>query len=166
MLSRGLGGVVLMRRLFWRVAAVLLLAGLVGCSSYAMQGRVVRGDSSSVEVVSKDDPRLDAPPLGRATLEAVLDPRHLNRRRLPVVTSDDTGRFAVPIDATGAGFLDYDVRVLARREDHTPAEAIVPLPGSNKRVLVTLAPGEDASGGLGEDPLEESLRYHERLYGD
>lgn len=138
------------------VIGVMFIAA--GCESYTLRGRVVEGDASRATVMEASDPRLEGRPVRGARVLAVLDPENLGRERLPAATSDESGRFAIRVDAVGAGVLTYRVGVSVRMSGRTPAEAVFPLPGRGERVLVEIASGSDRPTELEEDVVEESLR--------
>ena len=145
------------------VAVVLSILPLAGCSKYALRGKVVDGPVSSIMVVDQHDPRLQQPGLNGASVEVIVDPASLGRKRLPVVTSEDDGTFAAPVGEPGAGFLQYDIRVLSQMKGRQTAERELPLPGSDKRLLIVLSPGRDTHQREG-DPnafLKETLEMSE-----
>ncbi len=135
-----------------RVALVALMAIFVGilggCAGYQMQGTVIEGPISMVQVVSASDVRLKAAgsviPVSDATIEVVVDPSEMKPQRLAPIASDDRGTFALGTDATGAGFLEYEIRVVASKPGFQTAVATLPMPGSGKRLLITLSPGRDS----------------------
>lgn len=119
---------------------------LAGCGGLAINGRVIRGPIADVQVVDADDPRLQMPnPTGGgAVVRAVLEPNTPSETRpLGKATSDGQGWFKIPVDAVGAGLLEYEVQLIARREGNQGAMATIPLPGRGQRVLVTLPLGRD-----------------------
>jgi len=130
-------------RLFVLVTGVLL----VGCGSgYAIQGRVVRGPVADVQLVDKDDPRLTEAngSGGGAVVQAVLEPQTPSETKdLGRHVTDGQGRFAIPVNAVGAGLLEYEAQVVARRDGHRGAMSLVPLPRGSQRVLITLPVGKD-----------------------
>ncbi len=143
---------------------MLMLAALclVGCHSYQLQGVVIEGPSSTVLVVDETDPRLsegDALPM--ASVDIVIDPDKLSRKSLPRGISDVDGRFSVPVDEPGAGFLEYDIRVLIRRSGFNSAVQDLRIPGPNKRLLITLVNGEDLYQPDPQDIVEETLEMSE-----
>ena len=139
------------------VGLLALSALLPACGSYKLQGRVVRGPSPQVAVVDADDPRLEEPGVPVASIQLALDPRSLNRKSLPGGHSDADGRFAIPIEEFGAGLLEYDIQVVARKRDLNTAIGIIRLPGSSGRLLIVLGPGPDRYRPP-EDPLDD-LRH-------
>jgi hypothetical protein len=130
-----------------RAAAVLaglaLAAGVGGCAPYALRGKVIEGEGSYVTLVDASDPRLDQPGISGAGLTLVLDPTHLRRRTIAQGVSGDNGEVKLPVDEFGAGTLELDVALFVRKTGREPAEGIFRLPGSNRRVLVSLARGQD-----------------------
>jgi len=120
-----------------------LLAGGCATEGYVMRGKVVHGPRSTVEVVTKDDPRLAGPGVAGASLRLTLDPLSLGRKPLGSSTSYTDGTFSIPVDEFGAGTLEYEVGVLVRAQGYNTAEDIFMLPGSNRRILVTMARGAD-----------------------
>ena len=62
------------------------------------------------------------------------------------------------IDEPGAGFLILDVEVQARRERFLSEAKRFDLPGGNKRLLVTMKPGDDVVPLENPNILEETLR--------
>lgn len=138
-----------------------LLLSLGGCEAYALRGKVVSGSASAVSVVSADAPALDAAPLGGASVVVMLEPDTLERRRLPMVQTDERGRFTVPIDEVGAGLLQYEARIVAWRKDHAKADATIRLPGSGKRLLIVLGPGTTRGAGVEPDLIEDTLRFRD-----
>ena len=148
-----------------RVAVLLLLClGVVGCSGYELRGRVIGGQTSWVGVVDAEDPRLSEPHLGMggAAIEATLDPQNLNYQRLGKVVSQGDGAFALPVEAKGAGWLEYDIQMIVELAGYAPAVGEFRLPGQSKRVLVVLGSGEgEAAPRRGSDLLEETLRMSE-----
>lgn len=142
---------------------VLLCAGpmLAGCGGYAIKGRVIRGPVASVQVVSRDDARLTEPNAtgGGASVSAVLEPdTPTERRDLGKHLADEQGWFAIPVDAFGSGFLEYEARLLARRRGNQGAVGKVPLPGKRQRVLITMP--------LGADTLEAPSRLRDEVLRD
>lgn len=143
----------------WATVFVAALAPVLGGCSYALQGRVIRGDASYVEVVDSGDPRLSEPKAGMSGVSIHLqgDPSNIRRKTLGRTASGGNGGFSVPVDEFGAGMLDYDVGVFARRKGCEPAEGYFRLPGSGKRVLVVMAPGDDRETREQPSSLEDEF---------
>ena len=144
---------------------VLLALMLTGCAGYGLRGRVVEGPVSAVHIVPADDPRLAEPPITGASVHLTVDADRLSAKPAGAGHSDADGDFHVPVDAFGAGFLEHDVEVLVRAQGHAPAQRVIRLPGRDRRVLVTLAPGEDAVSPRPGQLLDETLRMSEPYMG-
>ncbi len=131
---------------------VLASLTLLTACSYSLQGRVVRGDYSAVEVVDSSDPRLSDPKtaLSGVAVSVQADPNKINRKTLGRAVSARGGEFSLPVDEFGAGVLDYDVGVFARKKGYEPAEGFYKLPGGSRRILITMTPGQDT--GTSEQP--------------
>lgn len=145
------------------VLPAALFAG--GCASYQLQGKVVEGVESSVQVVAADDPRLDEPGVPSARLTLTLDPDRLSAKPLGDGMSRGDGTFALPVDEFGAGWMEHDVGVVAQRSGYQPAMHTFRLPGGSRRLLVTLAPGDDRLPKRRGDLLDETMRLGEPYMG-
>ena len=149
-----------MSRMLSLVLGVLVVVGgLVGCEGYQLRGKVIRGDYSAIELVPKNDPRLAQAGLSGVSLHLQSDPNRLHRETVARGTSGPDGELRLPVDLVGAGFLMYDVGLFARKEGHAPAESMFRLPGSGKRVLITMAVGQDRD--LGEERHDPYREYEE-----
>ena len=146
----------------WRVLLLSMSAVLLSGCQYQLQGTVVSGASSAMEMVDSDDSRLLQPGLAGVTVEVTLDPSEMKPIPQAPASSDGAGRFSMPIQATGAGVLQYQALVVARLPGCKPANQLIPLPGPGQRLLITLAPGVDAYRPR-ENLLRETLRLGETL---
>lgn len=148
----------------WRPLAgvltlLLVLTGLSGCAPYAVHGAVVSGTAPSVQWVVPDDPRLAEPGLASARVTAWLDPDRLSPEKIGEVTTDGAGRFALPIDAAGAGVLLMKIEVRGERPpDHGSATAELDLPQRGRHLLITVVPGPDADPRSSGNLLDQTLR--------
>lgn len=152
-----------------RAVACIIGAGaaalLSGCSSPSLKGRVVAGEGSYIIVVPSGDPRLSGPGaegVAGASVAVVMDPGRLNRKVIASGVSGPNGDIELPIDEFGAGFLEIDVAVTARKKDHDPAEGYFRLPGSSRRLLIVLGPGQDRPTGLEREDLTKDV---DRFWG-
>lgn len=146
----------------YRRAYALLLIGLMltGCGSYAIQGRVVRGSTASIQLVPSNDPRLNEnnPTGGGATIQGILEPNTPSETQsLGTVVTDGQGWFNLPVDAIGSGLLEYEATLIARREGHQGAMQTIDLPRRGQRVLITLPLGQDTLK-VPESFLDKALR--------
>lgn len=146
---------------WWRGAVGAALAiSVSACSPYALRGKVIEGQGSYVTIVDASDPRLAEPGLSGAAVTLVLDPTQLNRKTLASGISGADGEVSLKVDEFGAGMLEYDVGVYARRRGREPAEGYFRLPGSSQRVLISLAPGEDRENApSNHDPYGDVDRF-------
>ena len=131
----------------------------MGCEGYALRGRVVQGEVSYVAVVDRDDPRLEGVGLPGVQLHVQSDPGRLNRKTVARGVSGAAGEIKLPVDLAGAGLLQYDVGVFARRSDYSPASGFFRLPSSRKRVLVVLGAGDDYDLGEEREDLTEQADF-------
>ena len=139
---------------------LLITCMLVGCSKYAIQGRVVRGSIANIELVDKNDRRFSEanPTGGGAVVQGVLEPETpTERQSLGRVVTNGQGYFSLPVDAVGSGFLEYEAMLIARREGHQGTMRTIDLPRGSQRVLITLPLGQD-SLKVPERFLDEALR--------
>jgi len=142
--------------------AVCLSLAMAGCGGYQMRGVVIQGAASKVLIVDEDDPRLtQGYGVPMATIDVVLDPDRLSRKPMPREVSDVDGRFAVTVDEPGAGYLEYDARIVVRRSGHDTAVKDLRIPGPHQRLLVTLVNGEDHFQPDPPDVMEETLKMGE-----
>jgi hypothetical protein len=76
------------------------------------------------------------------------------------MTADD-GRFELPISESGAGFLEYDAGIVVQREGFMHIEHTLKLPGSGKRILIIMKPGNDSykpETNVVDDTIREGQR--------
>lgn len=141
-----------MNLLRWTIAAAAC-ATLTACGPHRMYGRVVEGDSSYITVVDEDDHRFESDQgMSGVLLKLQIDPGRINRRVIAEETCADDGTFSLPVDEFGAGILELECGLLARRRGFKSAEGVFPLPGKNKRILIVMAPGRDPPGAYEEEP--------------
>lgn len=144
-----------------RVIAVAAALGVtvLGACSYTLQGRVIRGEASYAEVVDASDERLTDPRagIGGVSVHIQADPNHIRRKTLGRVSSGRDGMFSLPVSEFGAGLLDYDIGAFARRQGYEPAEGFFKLPGGSRRLLITLAPGQDRELSDKPDSLQDEF---------
>lgn len=135
---------------------------LPACGPHTIQGRVVQGDTSYITVVDNDDPRFESETgITGALLKLQLEPGRINRRVVAEQTSGANGEFSLPVDEFGAGVLEVECGLLARRRGFKSAEGVFMMPGGSKQILVVLQPGRDAPGDFEEEPSaqEQIERY-------
>ncbi len=146
---------------------LMLLWQAAGCSPYQLQGVVVRSDESTVNAMRWDGnpDTLPGATIAGVNVEVVFEPRTTRPRKLGTVLTDDQGRFAMTIDESGAGFMEFEVMVVARQPGYRPSWRIMRLPARGEHVVIQMAPGRD-EGGPPVDMLEETLRMRRMLEGN
>lgn len=152
---------------FTLTACGLALLLLPACGTYQIQGRVIEGATPALLIVNAKDTRMEGLGMPAAVIESVLDPdRPLQQVPLEPQMTDGNGYFAVPVHATGAGMLNYNVQIIARLAGHTAVRRTIKLPGRDKRILIIIAPGDSGSSSVPLDEpdiLEETRRMGEQL---
>ena len=146
------------------IGAAQLLLVSTGCSEYRLRGLVVAGDVQRVLVVDKHDPRLDQEGLPDAVLDLTLDPSSMRPKRLGSGMTDARGKFDIPIDAAGAGFLDYELSLLCSVEGYGSVYQIIQRPSGRRRLIVMLVKGGRSIEPT-DDALTESMKIHQRVFG-
>jgi hypothetical protein len=133
------------------LALSLLLASFIGACSdgYVLRGRVIESDTSFIAIVDPADPRLTRPGVPSAQLHLQMDPARANRETITRQVSGLDGEIALRVDRFGAGWMEYDVGLFARKPGFTPAQHFFRLPPKGKRILIMMAPGRDHD--LGEE---------------
>jgi len=136
---------------------------LPGCNSYVLQGRVVRGVASEVQLVYASDERLKAQGgVDNVEVRISRDPTTLNRHLVGHSRSGGGGDFTIIMGEFGTGWMQEQWLVQAVAAGFGNAEQLTQLPSKNSkwRLLITLAPGTS------EPVHEEDLRKEaERFKG-
>lgn len=148
------------------VVVLALVLGTAACSPYRLRGIVITGPEPGIEIVGQDDPRLEAVGLASTQIEVVLDPDRFNPKKIGKGLAGRNGDFAVEVTESGAGFMILDVEVVAQRDNYQTVKERFELPGANKRLVVTMRPGQDLPKPAGEDFLKETLRDAEPYLRD
>jgi hypothetical protein len=143
-----------------------LVIGLAGCGTYRLQGVVLEGATPGVEIVSKNDPRLERFGLPEAELELKLDPERLSPETIARGLTDGGGRFDLAVRESGAGFLIMEVELRVRRDEFRSLRHRFELPGRDRRLIVTLTPGRDPLKLEDDHVLEGTLRDAEPYLRD
>ncbi len=143
-----------------RTAVALLftcvLTSAFGCA-YVLEGRVIQGGHGAVVVTEPDNPNFEQRGLGDVTIELTLDPGSISPRSLGTQLTDGEGRFRFPIDAAGAGVLEYELGVLCRSKGYQTLYQTLPMPPKSRRLLIVMAPGS-VPPSEAEDVIGETLR--------
>ena len=134
-----------------------LLLTITGCGGYQLSGVVLHSKTAGIFIVDANDSRLNNIGVGNVVINVTIDPTSLGLKKLPKVLSDEQGRFSIPVDEVGAGVLEYEARVLARRNGYRYVEDLISLPSKKKRLLILMEPGRDTYKAP-DDPIGETLR--------
>jgi hypothetical protein len=144
----------------WRGLLLLGLLATAGCSTYVIKGAVITGSVSDISFVDPNDARLREPPLANVRITVQRDPDSLSRRIVGTDLSDAHGRFVVPIDEFGAGWMEETWLIRATKPGFKTASWMQPLDrDKSKQLLVIMAPGLSVVPRDQEDLLEE-YRQH------
>lgn len=151
----------------WRIGStmirVVILTGVClasGCG-YSIQGRVITGSYSSMGFVGSDDPGLAKTGVDAVRITLERDPTKPNRAMIAEIVSGPDGRFSLPVDAFGAGWMDEEWLIRASRPGYEAVESILRLPSGKQRLLIRLSPGNSVGTGR-EDSVEEMLKQFDR----
>ena len=134
-----------MRSFSWVVMLLCVTAWLCGCG-YTLRGKVVRGETSAVEIVHEIDPRYKVSGINGAEVIVRRDPKSINPEMVGRDRSGSEGEFTIRIGEFGAGWMEEEWLVQARLTGFQNASALTKFPekGSKWRLLITLAPGTAA----------------------
>ena len=122
---------------------ILTAAGLSGCGSYVIQGKVVAGPVSHMAFVAQDDMRLGEPGINDVRVTLRRDPDRLSTRVAANVTTSADGKFSLHVDELGAGWLEEQWLLVARKGGFQNAtwKQRLTMKHRKMRLLVTLTPG-------------------------
>ena len=129
------------------LAAIACCLSIVGCGAYTLEGRAVVGDYSGIELVDPDDPRLAGTGTSGMTVEVVRDPESLGRTIVTRASSNGSGAIRLVISEFGVGFLEetWELRVLRGGAEFAADRVSLPFNPDDKRILVTVRPGDGRS---------------------
>ena len=128
-------------------------AAVTGCSTYTLYGNVIYGEISDMELVDPEDRRLSDPPLTSVRITLQRDPDKLSRRIAGTDVSDVRGRFVIPLDEFGAGWMEEKWLVRASKPGFKTATSVLRLDANTKgkKLLIILG------AGLSDEPTAEDL---------
>lgn len=136
-------------------------AGVAGCQSYVLYGKVTGGSLSTMSLVEPDDPRLAEPGVQNVQITVHRDPDRLAIRRAGRTISDARGAFAVKLDEFGAGWMVEEWLVIASRRGFETAQLQLRIPSRRdpRQLLIILAPGVSEDPNLPDDLIEQYERF-------
>jgi hypothetical protein len=124
-----------------------VLAGVGGCSQHLpVYGKVIEGQIAFVGAVDGKDSRLSGPGLEGATVTA-RGTGGRSETTLSTATSNAKGEFK--IDITDERALLTTVEFWGHKAGHVDARSTMPVPSSDRKLLVILPPAGSAGGGSG-----------------
>ena len=135
-------------------------AGLTGCSSYVIQGKVVVGPVSSMTFVSPDDTRLGEAGMSDVRVTLRRDPDRLSTRVVASVTTDGDGKFSLDVNELGAGWMEEQWLLAARkpRFENAMWKQRLTMKHGKMRLLVTMTPGYSDP-----DPHEDLMDQYDQF---
>jgi hypothetical protein len=141
-------------------AGIVISVVMAGCG-YTLQGKVIRGETSSIEQVHEIDPRFKGPGLPNAEVLVRRDPNSPTPTLAGRDRTDAAGNFSLSIKEFGAGWMEEQWQVRGGLPGHANAEALMKLPakGSKWRLLITLAPGASLPLDAPADYLQDYERF-------
>ena len=136
-------------------------AGLTGCSSYVIQGKVVAGPVSDMTFVAQDDMRLGKAGMSDVRVTLRRDPDRLSTHVVASVTTGAGGNFSLRVDEFGAGWMEEQWLLVARKGGFRNAtwKQRLTMNHGKMRLLVTMAPGY-SDPDLHEDLMDQFEQFH------
>lgn len=116
---------------------------LSGCTDYKVEGYAVQSDTPGIYVTATATPDDPSRALAEVRIEVIRDPQSLGRESVGQTVTDGQGRFTLPLDYAGAGFLEEDVLIIARRRGYEPTRQIIPMPAESAILRIEMSPGVD-----------------------
>ena len=139
---------------------IISLSTLPGCG-YTLRGKVVRGETSSIEMVHEIDSRLKGPGIMNAEVMVRRDPKSPHPEMVGRTRTGDEGSFAMNISQFGAGWMEEQWLVQAGMTGFTNTQQMSKLPpsGGKWQLLITLAPGQSSPLDQPDQITQEIERY-------
>ena len=145
--SVGVGGVILV----W-------LACTVGCSTYVLRGTVVQGEFAAMTFVNPGDPRLSDSPIINVRISVDRDPDTLGRQMVGTDLTDARGRFMIPLDQFGAGWMDEEWLIRAFKPGYESTDSKMRLDRYEDQRLLIMMPA-----GVSVKPSEDWREQYEKF---
>lgn len=144
------------------VVLMVAVLGLGGCGAHQVRALVIEGSEPEVLVLSASDARFNRPGVAGISVELTVDPASMSPKTVGAALSDSQGQVQVAVDQLGAGFLEYELGVMARATGYRTLWQTVKMPSSNKRLLIVMTPGKDRFQP-NQDVLHETYRMGQEL---
>ena len=118
-------------------------AGLSGCSSYVLHGKVIAGPISHMAFVGADDSRLGESGMSGVQVTLRRDPGRLSTHLAASAMTDLDGNFSLAVNELGAGWMEEAWLVVARKPGFQNAtwQQRLTMKHPKLQLLVTMTPG-------------------------
>ena len=141
------------------VSLLTLSWALPGCG-YTLHGKVMRGDTSAIDLIHDIDPRHKEQGLANVEVVVRRDPKDPNPQLVGRTRTDAAGNFALKINEFGAGWMEEQWLVQARLANHQNASSLMKLPDKGKwGLIITLAPGTATPLDTHEEIMEDYEKF-------
>ncbi len=132
-----------MTQILWYSLLVSTAAGLSGCRSYVLHGKVIAGPISHMAFVGADDNRLGEAGLGGVQVTLRRDPGRLSTHIAASAITDLDGNFSLVVDELGAGWMEEAWLLVARKPGLQNAtwQQRLTMKHPKMQLLVTMTPG-------------------------
>lgn len=136
-------------------------AGLTGCGSYVIQGKVVAGPVSRMAFVAQDDMLLGEAGMSDVRVTLRRDPDRLSTQVVANVTTGADGKFSLVVDELGAGWMEEQWLLVARKPRFQNAiwKQRLTMQHGKMRLLVTMSPGY-SEPDLHEDLMDQFDQFN------
>lgn len=139
----------------------LLVMFLVGCESFAIQGRVVQGPIGSMRFVSNNMAGQNGAAIAGAVITIYRDPDSLAMKVAGTAISDNQGRFVLKLDAFGAGWMLEQWKFVVQQQGFTNVIWRQSLETDNAQQLLLVT----MTGGYSEPISRDDLwKQYEKLH--
>ena len=150
-----------MRHLVTTALVLSVGSALAGCRGYVLQGKVIRGFTDAMSVVSADDDRFGEAGVPNVKVTVHRDPDRLAIHLAGSGLSDSTGAFAVDIGEFGTGWMDEEWLVTATRPGFQTVQSKIRLPydPADRHLLIIMVPGLSVEPERPEELMEQYERF-------
>lgn len=118
-------------------------AGLSGCNSYVLHGKVIAGPISRMAFVGADDNRLGEVGMSGVQVTLRRDPGRLSTQLVASAMTDLDGNFSLAVNELGAGWMEEAWLLVARKPGFENAtwQHRLTMKHPEMPLLVTMTPG-------------------------
>ena len=124
------------------LACLFISLGLTGCGQNIM-GKVIKGDSNTVELVHQSDPRLRTTGINNVEVTLRRDPHSANKQLAGRKRTEPTGDYSMRIDDFDASWAKEEWLLQTYATGYRSTNQLIKLPPNDRRwrLLITIAPG-------------------------